>query len=65
MTLRIDEFTEGSETIFTLIGRITSPDVQQLKAEIAEAGNRVTLDFERRSSKCSATATSTSTGAPW
>ena len=34
-------------TIFRLIGRITSPDVQQLKAEIAEARNRVTLDLQQ------------------
>ena len=47
MTLRIEQITKGSETIFTLIGRITSPDVQQLKAEIAEARNRVTLDLQQ------------------
>jgi anti-anti-sigma regulatory factor len=47
MTLKIEQLTNDSETIFTLIGRITSPDVQQLKAEIAEARNRVTLDLEQ------------------
>ena len=47
MTLRIEQITHDSETIFTLIGRITSPDVQQLKAEIAEARNRVTLDLQQ------------------
>jgi anti-anti-sigma regulatory factor len=47
MTLRIEQLTKDSETIFTLIGRITSPDVQQLKAEIAETQNRVTLDLEQ------------------
>ena len=47
MTLRIEQITNDSETIFTLIGRITSPDVQQLKAEIAETRNRVTLDLEQ------------------
>ena len=47
MTLRIEQIANDSETIFTLIGRITSPDVQQLKAEIAEARNRVTLDLEQ------------------
>jgi anti-anti-sigma regulatory factor len=47
MTLRIEQIADDSETIFTLIGRITSPDVQQLKAEIAEARNRVTLDLEQ------------------
>lgn len=46
MVLRIDEVAEQTETIFRLIGRITSPDVQQLKAEIAEARNRVTLDLQ-------------------
>ena len=47
MTLKIEQTTKDSETIFTLVGRITSPDVQQLKAEIAEARNRVTLDLEQ------------------
>jgi len=47
MTLRIEQIANDSETIFTLIGRITSPDVQQLKAEIAETRNRVTLDLEQ------------------
>jgi len=47
MTLRIEQITNDSDTIFTLIGRITSPDVQQLKSEIAEARNRVTLDLEQ------------------
>jgi anti-anti-sigma regulatory factor len=47
MTLRIEQITNDSETIFTLIGRITSPDVQQLKAEIAEARNRVILDLQQ------------------
>jgi hypothetical protein len=45
MVLRIEQIADESETIFRLIGRITSPDVQQLKAEIAEARNRVTLDL--------------------
>ena len=47
MTLRIEQIADDSETTFTLIGRITSPDVQQLKAEIAEARNRVTLDMQQ------------------
>ena len=47
MVLRIEQIIDDSETIFRLIGRITSPDVQQLKAEIAEARNRVTLDLQQ------------------
>jgi anti-anti-sigma regulatory factor len=47
MTLRIEQTTDDSETILMLIGRITSPDVQQLKAEIAEIGKRVTLDLDQ------------------
>lgn len=47
MVLRIEQIADDSETIFTLIGRITSPEVQQLKAEIAEARNRVTLDLQQ------------------
>lgn len=47
MVLRIEQVADDSETIFTLIGRITSPEVQQLKAEIAETRNRVTLDLQQ------------------
>ena len=47
MDLRIEQIACESETIFRLIGRITSPDVQQLKAEIAEARNRVALDLQQ------------------
>ena len=47
MVLRIEQISDDSETIFRLIGRITSPDVQQLKAEIAEARNRVILDLQQ------------------
>lgn len=47
MVLRIEQLTTESETIFTLIGRIASPEVQQLKAEMAEAPNRVALDLEQ------------------
>lgn len=46
MVLRIEQFASDSETVFKLSGRITSPDVQQLKAEIADAGNGVVLDLE-------------------
>ncbi len=45
--LRIEQIANDSGTILMLIGRITSPDVQQLKAQIAEARNRVTLDLEQ------------------
>ena len=47
MVLRIEQIADDSETILTLIGRITSPEVQQLKAEIAEARSRVTLDLQQ------------------
>lgn len=47
MVLRIEQIADESETIFTLIGKITSPDVQRLKAEIAEARNRVILNLQQ------------------
>ena len=47
MVLRIEQIADESETVFRLIGRITSPDVQQLKAEIAETPTRVTLDLQQ------------------
>jgi len=46
MVLRIEEVASESGTTFTLIGRITSPDVQDLKARLAEALNPVALDLE-------------------
>jgi hypothetical protein len=46
MVLRIEEVAGESGTTFTLIGRITSPDVQDLKARLAEALNPVALDLE-------------------
>ena len=46
MVLRIEEVPGDSGTTFTLIGRITSPDVQDLKARLAEARNPVALDLE-------------------
>lgn len=39
--------TSDSQTTFVLIGRITSPDVQRLKADIAEAGKPVALDLQQ------------------
>ena len=43
----MEEAPSDSGTIFTLIGRITSPDVQDLKARVAEAPNPVSLDLEQ------------------
>jgi len=47
MVLRIEQIADESETIFTLIGKITSPDVQRLKAEIAETRHRVILNLQQ------------------
>ena len=47
MVLRIDEVTNDSETILELIGRISSPEVQELKAKIALEEKPVTLDLEQ------------------
>ena len=45
--MRIETTATESETIFTLIGRITSPDVQQLKAEIDAARKPIALDLQQ------------------
>lgn len=47
MVLKIELVESGSDTVLRLIGRISSSDVQQLKARIAEVKNRVTLDLEQ------------------
>lgn len=46
MVLRIEPAPNDSPTLLKLIGRITSPDVQQLKALIAETPNPVALDLQ-------------------
>jgi hypothetical protein len=45
MVLRIEPAINGSPTLLKLVGRITSPDVQQLKALIAEMPEPVALDL--------------------
>lgn len=47
MVLRIEEVPNESEAIFTLIGRITSADVQELKAQLALEEKPVSLDLEQ------------------
>ena len=47
MVLRIEHIRGDSGTIFLLIGRITSPDVQDLKARVAEEPNPVALDLQQ------------------
>jgi anti-anti-sigma regulatory factor len=47
MTLRIEEVSTESQTALTLSGRITSRDVQELKARIAEARGPVILDLRQ------------------
>ena len=47
MVMRIEQTASESETILTLIGRITSPDVQQLKAEIDAAPKPIALDLQQ------------------
>jgi anti-anti-sigma regulatory factor len=46
MVLRIEPAPNESPTLLKLVGRITSPDVQQLKALIAETSNPVALDLQ-------------------
>jgi anti-anti-sigma regulatory factor len=47
MVMRIEQTATESETILTLIGRITSPEVQQLKAEIDAAQKPIALDLQQ------------------
>ena len=47
MVLRIEDVPEGSEMTFMLIGRISSPEVQALKARIAETAKPVVLDLQQ------------------
>ncbi len=47
MVLRIEHVRSDFGTTFLLIGRITSPDVQDLKARVAEEANPVALDLEQ------------------
>ncbi|MBI4915673.1 MAG: STAS domain-containing protein [Acidobacteria bacterium] len=46
MVLRIEPAPYDSPTLLKLVGRITSPDVQQLKVLIAEMPNPVALDLQ-------------------
>lgn len=47
MFLRIEDVSSELETALTLSGRITSRDVQQLKARIAEARGPVALELQQ------------------
>ena len=46
MVLRIEPAPNESPTLLKLVGRIASPDVQQLKALIAEMPSPVALDLQ-------------------
>jgi ABC-type transporter Mla MlaB component len=45
MVLKIELLQTGSGTVLTLIGRITSHDVQRLKAQLADLKHSVALDL--------------------
>jgi hypothetical protein len=47
MFLRIEDVSSESETALTLSGRITSRDVQQLKARIAETRGPIALELQQ------------------
>ena len=47
MFLRIEDVSSERETALSLSGRITSRDVQQLKARICEAQGPFALDLEQ------------------
>lgn len=47
MVLKIEPMRSDSQTILMLIGRITSPDVQRLKEQIAETAAPVALDLQQ------------------
>ena len=46
MVLRIEPAPNESPTLLKLVGRIASPDVQELKALIAEMARPVALDLQ-------------------
>lgn len=45
--LKIEPMSNDSKTTLVLIGRITSPEVQRLKAQIAETAKPVALDLQQ------------------
>jgi hypothetical protein len=45
MVLKIEPLPTGSGTVLALIGRITSPDVQRLKVQLADMKPFVALDL--------------------
>ena len=47
MVLRIEHVRGDTGTTLVLIGRITSPDVQDLKARVAEEPQPVALDLQQ------------------
>lgn len=47
MMLMIEPMSSDSKPTLVLIGRIASPDVQRLKAQIAEMGKPVALDLRQ------------------
>ena len=47
MFLRIEDVSSESETALSLSGRITSRDVQQLKARIGDARGPVALELQQ------------------
>jgi len=47
MMLKIEDVSGDSGTTLMLIGKISSPDVQVLKARIAEAASPVALDLQQ------------------
>ena len=47
MFLKIEEVFSESETAWTLSGRITSRDVQELKARLADARGPIALDLQQ------------------
>ena len=47
MVLKIEDVPERTGTTLKLIGRISSPEVQVIKARVAEVANPVALDLQQ------------------
>jgi len=47
MVLKIDEVSEGPETVLLLSGRLDSAQVQELKSQIDGNTQRIVLDLEQ------------------
>jgi anti-anti-sigma regulatory factor len=46
MTLKIEKYSDGQNTIIRLIGRMQSEHLEELRGQIKNSGSRIALDLE-------------------